>query len=38
MATNELEGMPHGVGTNLGLMTDVPPIYEKVSMGVSIYK
>ena len=31
----ELEGAVHGPGTNLGLSTDVPPVYEKISMGVS---
>ena len=30
----EHEGVPHGVGTNTGLMTDIPP-YEKISDGVS---
>jgi len=32
----ETEGVPHGVGTNLGLMTDIPPAYENISDGVSI--
>ena len=31
----EIEGIPHGVGTNTGLSTAMPPVYEKISMGVS---
>ena len=30
-----VEGVGHGVESNRGLSTDVPPIYEKISMGVS---